>query len=736
MSGRLTFFIAAIILFASRSFAQLPCSTDIRYHELLQQYPQLAEYEKQFDEQLKRNLAKRTTALADTVTYDVPLVVHVVHDYGAENVSDDAIYTAVASWAKAYVKQNADTISVIPPFVPYIGNAHIRLHLATIDPAGRPTKGVVRMQSYLTYQGGDQAKYNDWPNNQYINIWLVGTFGAAYSGAAAYAYYPSSGASLPYYDGVICLANYINIEKTVPHELGHVLNLSHTWGSTNSPGVACGDDGVDDTPPTLGHMPGCGASALYDVTCATGYSVTYTSMSGLHDSVVNYPDTVNSQNIMDYTYCELMFTKGQVSRMRAALTAPTAGRNNLITPSNLEITGALQPMPDLPPVADYIVNGATGTAYLTDKRTYFLAFNNSGSFSFKNASWNDTVSDVLWTFSNGASTPSSTSMTTVDNQFSQPGWVTVSLVANSNAGTDTIVNTHAVYAADTLPAGGLGYTQPFAGAAAISNWPMFNFYNNQFKWEFYTGAGYGDSTCIRYRSYDTSARLTGIAIGDHDDIYTPAFNLAGFADSLFLDFYTAGASTSNGITGWGTNRGDSLEVDVTSSGGVQWTKLAGFNSAAIANNGDHNAEFVPVSPAQWKAQAISVPAFYRTRNTFFRFRYWPGNTGNNLYLDNFAIQPYRPSGVNRVAGAAHYFNVFPNPSANGCNLAFKTGNDGNISYCIKDLAGKVVYTQTKTLAPNTDVQEKISRSVIPVAGMYFITLSVDGVNMTQKMVVY
>ena len=41
--------------------------------------------------------------------------------------------------------------------------------------------------------------------------------------------------------------------RTLTHEIGHCFNLAHVWGSTNQPGVACGDDLVTDTPETMGH---------------------------------------------------------------------------------------------------------------------------------------------------------------------------------------------------------------------------------------------------------------------------------------------------------------------------------------------------------------------------------------------------------------------------------------------------------------------------------------------------
>lgn len=741
MFNRCFLLVSAIFCLAVSSRAQdqlQPCSTDEHYHALLKAYPELAAYEEQFNAQLKAHNAYKTTAVADTVTYDLPIVVHVVHDYGNENISDDVIYEAATYWAQVYMKQNADTISVIPPFVPLIGNPKIRLHLATKDPDGNPTKGVKRYMSYLTNVGSDNAKYDSWPNNKYINIWFIGTFGAASAGAAAYAYYPSTAAFRPFYDGVISLASYVNTSKTIPHELGHCLNLQHVWGNTNAPDVACGDDLVDDTPPTKGHNPsGCIASALYDTTCATGYVKTYASaLTGLIDSLVDYPDTANAQNIMDYTYCSLMFTKGQCERMRTALTSSTAGRNNLITAANLAETGALEPMPDLPPVAEFIMNKATGAGVISDARTYFLSLGNAGAFTFRNASWNDTISSINWTFSNGAINPTSTSTGLVNNKFSMPGWVTVTLTATSNAGANTIVNPQAVFVADTIPVGGIGYSQNFASATDVSNWPMFNYYSNQFKWEFFTGAGKDDNSCIRYSSYDPTNRRTGSAVGDFDDIYTPAFDLSGLTDDAYFNFFTTGASTTSSAVPASSRVNDSLEIDVTTSGGARWVKLGGFSGASLANNGVQGTTFTPSSTSEWIPRAVKITSAYRTRNTYFRIRFRPGNTGNNVYVDNMYLGNF-PAGIQESLNTVdNSFSIFPNPSSGGCNIVFKTGNSGNVQYSIKDVTGKMIYKGSGAFGANSIQQLPISRDIVPAAGMYFVTVVMDGMSATQKMVVY
>lgn len=748
MRSKIVLLVCTFFCFVGFAKAQNGCATDEVYQRLKKEHPEIEVYEQQLEQQIKAGIhsgaynkfAKTTNT--DTVVYDIPLVVHVIHDFGSEYLSDNAIIDAVNYWATVYVEHNPDTVNVITPFKSYIGNPLIRLHLATIDPNGKPTHGIVRTHSYLTYNADDQSKLDGWPNTEYVNIWFINYFGNADAGAAAYAYYPSSGAALPFYDGVIGLYSYLNYDKAIPHEIGHVLNLEHPWGNTNQPGVACGDDEVDDTPPTMGHDPvsnpalDCNpatapaSSPLWDTTCASHYQKTYTSSNG-SDSIAHYPDTVNAQNIMDYTYCQVMFTKGQVYRMRQALTSTVASRNNLYSAANLQATGALAPFPDLPPVAAFSVEKGNG-GNITERSYFLCAGDNVTRFTFGNRSWNDTVSSVQWTLSNDASNPTSASMGFVQSSFSQPGWVTVQLIANSNAGSDTITNTHAVYVADTAVQQ-LGYSETFANPADTNSWPMFNYYDNQFKWGWYNGAGYDDNTCVRYRSYDDRtypANAVGTPVGDHDDMITPGIDLAGITGDLNLNFYTSGAVKSGN-----SNGNDTLEISASINCGATWQPIANLTGSQIINNGAQSSEFIPTNASQWKAQTISLGQTFRTSKTFFRFRYLPGSHGNNMYFDKFSVSQY-PTEVNEVVNSDESFKVYPNPTTAGSNIAFKAGTDGKVTINIKDIAGRVVYQKAAVYQPGQLVQEPIQRSTLPAAGIYFITLDMNNSTATQKLVIY
>lgn len=90
------------------------------------------------------------------------------------------------------------------------------------------------------------------------------------------------------------LADPFNLGRTATHEVGHWLNLKHTWG--NAP---CGDDLVADTPTQESLNSSC---KPFPFASCTNYSDMFT-------------------NYMDYSFdaCMNLFTQGQRNRMRATL---------------------------------------------------------------------------------------------------------------------------------------------------------------------------------------------------------------------------------------------------------------------------------------------------------------------------------------------------------------------------------------------------------------------------------
>lgn len=281
------------------------CGTDVMMNKLYAEHPEMRQAQIDYDNQITQqvNAKKAMKSPAVENVYIIPVVFHVIHTYGSENISDAQINDQVNILNRDYRKLNSDTAGVIPAFQGLIADTKIEFRLAKIDPNGNCTNGIDRIYSHKTNEADDMSKLNPWPKNKYLNVWVVKTIGSA--GVAGYAYYPSATTGwLSPFDGILILHNYIGSigtasvtnSRALTHEIGHWLNLSHTWGSTNDPTVACGDDLVNDTPITKGHN---NCTIRTDFTCdSQTLSAIYnfasvTTSSGTTDPTTP-PDQVNT----------------------------------------------------------------------------------------------------------------------------------------------------------------------------------------------------------------------------------------------------------------------------------------------------------------------------------------------------------------------------------------------------------------------------------------------------------
>ena len=192
-----------------------------------------------------------------------------------------------------------------------VADSKIKFQLATKDPDGKRTDGIVRVQTdRASFGAGDGVKRASkggstaWPTDAYLNLWVC-TLGG---GLLGYAQFPGGPKAT---DGVVILntafgtegtaAAPFNLGRTLTHEVGHWLNLRHIWGDT----LDCsGGDRVSDTPNCEG--PNYGKPTFPVTSCSNGPN---------GDMFMNYMDYVDDAAMF-------MFTAGQVARMSACLAGP------------------------------------------------------------------------------------------------------------------------------------------------------------------------------------------------------------------------------------------------------------------------------------------------------------------------------------------------------------------------------------------------------------------------------
>jgi hypothetical protein len=333
-------------LTVSLSYAQnIPhdCGTDEVMEELYKQYPELLEKQKEserFYQSEVRRKSKQASwrSTADVVT--IPVVIHVMHLPGTpigtdENISDAQIEAGMLHLNQAFRKQTADFngIGHNPNIVGV--DCEINFCLAKQDPDGNPTNGVNRVATTLTntnYIGSSLSLKNlsRWNPNRYLNIWLVKSIYDSSTGRyiGGFSTFSSSHGSV--FDGLVCKVSRFGssltstLSRTHIHEIGHYLNLKHTFQG-GCPNTDClnNGDGVCDTPPEANKtilMP-CGDLIN---TCSTDADDPR-SVNPFRLAPDGLGDQVDlSENYMDYTdslgNCVInTFTQGQKVRMRAAL---------------------------------------------------------------------------------------------------------------------------------------------------------------------------------------------------------------------------------------------------------------------------------------------------------------------------------------------------------------------------------------------------------------------------------
>ena len=583
-----------------------------------------------------------------------------------------------------YRMLNSDTTSVVSSFQPVRADCGIEFRLARKDPSGNCTNGIDRINSSLTNAAGENSKLNDWPSNKYLNVWVVKTIGTA--GVAGYAYYP--GSTSPSTDGVLILSQYIgsigtgNVQtsRALTHEIGHYLNLQHTWGSTNNPNVACGDDAVSDTPITKGHT----SCLLTDAFCTAGI-------------------IENVQNYMEYAYCSNMFTAGQKTRMRNALVSSTGSRNNLWSTTNLANTGVS--LPDILCHADLQSNNIENTTC------------QGGSLTFNDLSWNGTPTSWSWTFQGGTPAISTDSAPVI--HYNTPGIYDVGLTVTNSSGSATTTKTaYVTINPSTAMYNNTMYSEGFEGTAIPNNdWQVHNQSPGGNTWvQTSTAAATGTK----------SVMITNLSTSDSyvDELVGPSVNMTSITGSINISFKVAYAQRTS------TSQ-DKLQLYVSSNCGQAWSLRRTLTGAALATAGIQSTPFTPTA-SQWVQQTVSLAGYSTQTDLFFMFRF-TSNGGNNIYLDDINIGG--TNGIKDNFASTTNFNVYPNPAEENTTIYFNLLEKQKIELKIYDLLGSAVSSIFNGDLNAGEHQYSIAENANLSSGIYFVTLSVGGQRFTKKLVV-
>ena len=192
------------------------------HERLSEEFPSYRANQLSIDEFTERALRTGEAQRAMRKLITIPVVVHVVYNKAAENITKTQINSQISVLNRDYRATNPDKSNVPAPWQSLVSDAKVTFKLATRNPKGKQTDGITRTKTdRASFSADDSVKKASeggaaaWPADKYLNIWVCNLG----SGLLGYAQFPGGPART---DGVVILHSAFGTTGTVkqPFHLG------------------------------------------------------------------------------------------------------------------------------------------------------------------------------------------------------------------------------------------------------------------------------------------------------------------------------------------------------------------------------------------------------------------------------------------------------------------------------------------------------------------------------------
>ena len=646
-------------------------------------------------EQFTNQFINEFDSNSERAVITIPVVFHVVYNTSAQNVSDATILAQLEQLNRDFSRTNSDWTSTPSVFQPFVANTQIQFCLASVDPSGNPTTGILRRSTTVTsFSTNNNVKFtssggsNAWPAGQYLNFWVCNLSG----GTLGYAQFPGGSAST---DGVVCQWTSVgsvtspgpssgapyNRGRTATHEVGHWLNLRHIWGD-----ASCGNDLVSDTPTQQTANYGC--PTFPSISCSNG------------------PNGAMFMNYMDYTddLCMYMFTNGQSARMNA-LFATGGARASILsspgcgtpvacgTPSGLSASGITTTAAT---VSWSAVSGAL--TYYIDRKlsstTTWATFDSttSTSYSFTGltastsydvrlrarcaAGTSANSSTLTFSTTGSCGTPSGLASSAITSSGATITWTAISGATSYNVRYRVSTATASVVVTSTTN------SRALTGLAASTNYVVdvqavcsggTSVYSSTIN--FTTTAA---TTCPD--SYESNNSTTAAAL-----IPTNSNLTSRISSSTDRDWYRFSTSS--------TNRNIRIELfNLPADYDVRLYNPSG-TQVGISQNGGTTAEVINFNNGPIGTYRIQIYGYNGAFNSSlcYSFRASIGSTAFREGAEASAEEVELIAEPIISNESLTLLNAFPNPTSDVLNVLFQSENDGLVMIRLLDIAGRTVH---------------------------------------------
>jgi hypothetical protein len=621
---RIAFLQCLLAVVSATAFSQERCGT-VEYNDKLLTNKLKVESNQQFEKWLQQKITARartqSTQRDQTITYTVPVVVHVIHNGEAlgtgRNIPDAQILSQIDVLNKDYQRLNADASQTPSEFLPVAASFNVQFVLAKQNPEGLATTGINRVKgtktSWSINDNYELKALSYWPAEDYLNIWVCDL-----TSLLGYSQFPVSnldglensstnrltdGVVIAYdafgsndYGSFNLLTNFAK-GRSATHEIGHFFGLRHIWGDD---GTDCsGTDYVDDTPNQAGSTSGCPTQP--HITCGV-------------DAMF--------QNYMDYTNdaCMNLFTKDQVARMTNVI-ENSPRRVSLLTSHGLN-----NPAPVLNDLGIRTVvaplSGECSTPVLPTIEIRNYGSNNISSVRIQLSRNGSVVETKDFTFAPALAPLQTTTVSFSSLVFPVGSSLVTFDVLQTNGTTDgQSNNNHGEQVVEVPYSIVLPFLEQFN--TVPSTWKIEN-PDQKVTWALATTPTNGANKAMAMDFFDYEDNL-----GEIDALITPTFTLVN-APAALLRFDVAYARFQSSNDGLKVVVLTNCSADIT-----QGTVVYNKSGATLATTTSTGAAFVP-NADQWRTEQIDLSSYVGQQNLQIAF-VGVNDWGNNLYIDNVSL---------------------------------------------------------------------------------------------------
>ncbi len=683
----------ASVLAVENTFAQKveePCGTTHLLNEWLNESEENAiAFEKNWESVHK--FIKENPNFKRDAKYRIPVVFHVLHLGGSENVPHQELQDLLDYMNTDMQAENpgADWVRAYMPDL--VGVADFEYRMATKDPMGNPTNGVVREYSELTdselnYSNSGRAmkEPRQWDVNRYLNIYVVRSIGS--SGVAGYAQFPNGNAAT---DAIVLNKDLTTTNRGgSTHEFGHFYGLCHTWSCFQEPaqsGNCSSDDNISDTPNCIGIEPG-------------SQQCTNQSINTCDEGGGDRPD--NFQNYMDYSYCFGNFTPDQIAVMHANA-ENNARRKSLWQPATITSTGSdYDDMPDAPVAAFYpSIFDAT------------VCPGSAVSFTYDGF---DNVTTFAWEFP--GATPSTSSEENPTVSYANGGTYSATLTVSNASGSHTYTyeNVVEVFGASAIQTPFEDDFNSVTDLTSSGNYIIDNVDGDARTWEINSNVGVGGGSSVWiYNRINGSGRI--------DRLITNPLNLAGKEEPM-LSFNFAFAQK-------GSSNTDRLVLYVSEDCGVTYQRRKTFNGKTSLKTADNTTGNFQPSDEEWGYYELDLSS-YEGKSIQVMFEFESGG-GNNIYLDNFKVSAQ--VGIGEKVGLNN-FSIAPNPMTDVAQISFDVKESTNLNISLYDLTGRKVQQLADKQFVSGTHNVAVEKRNLP-SGVYLVSIGSANGNSVHKLII-